>query len=96
MKKITQSDIEKAAQLARLGLSPGEMDKLGGQLNEILVYMEKLDELDTSEVEPLSHILPLQNVLRDDNPRPGLSREEALNNAPEKKGGFFKVPPVIE
>lgn len=95
-KKITISDIEKVAGLARLGLSSHEKEKIGGQLNDILVYMEKLDELDTSNIEALAHILPLQNVLRDDKIWEGLAQSEALKNVPEKKGGYFKVPPVIE
>jgi len=88
--------VEKVASLARLGLSSGEKEKLGDNLNDILVYMDKLDELDTSDVQPLAHILPLKNVLRDDEAREGLTQEEALANGPEKKDGFFKVPPVIE
>ena len=95
-KKISLSDVEKVAGLARLGLTMEEKAKLGGELNDILVYMDKLDELDTSEVKPLAHILPLQNVLREDKVREGLSQEQALLNAPEKKDGLFKVPLVIE
>jgi aspartyl-tRNA(Asn)/glutamyl-tRNA(Gln) amidotransferase subunit C len=95
-KKITNLDIEKVAGLARLGLTSEEKAKIGGQLNDILVYMEKLDELETAEVEPLAHILPLRNVLREDEIRVGLDQDLAMLNAPEKKDGFFKVPPVIE
>ena len=95
-KKISLLDVEKVAGLARLGLTPEEKAKLGGQLNDILVYMEKLDELETSGIEPLAHILPLQNVLREDRVREGLSQEQALRNAPEKKDGLFKVPLVLE
>ena len=95
-KKITLADVEKVAGLARLGLSSAEKDKFGEDLNDILVYMEKLDELETSDVKPLAHILPLKNVLREDEVREGLTQEEALANGPEEKDGFFKVPPVIE
>lgn len=95
-KKITLDDVEKVAGLARLGLTPAEKKKLEGQLNDILVYMEKLDELETSDVKPLAHILPIKNVLRQDKVRDGLSQAEALADAPEKKDGFFQVPPVIE
>jgi aspartyl-tRNA(Asn)/glutamyl-tRNA(Gln) amidotransferase subunit C len=94
--KITKSDVEKAAQLARLGLSPKEIEKLRGDLNNILAYMEKLNELDTDGVEPLSHIMPLKNVLREDEVCDSLIHSEALENAPAKKDGFFTVPPVIE
>ena len=95
-KKITLSDVEKVARLARLGLSSDEKEKLGDQLNDILVYMDKLDELDTTDIEPLAHILSLKNVLREDRVREGLTHSEALKNAPEEKDGLFKVPPVIE
>jgi aspartyl-tRNA(Asn)/glutamyl-tRNA(Gln) amidotransferase subunit C len=95
-KKITLSDVEHVARLARLELSEGEKKKFARQLNDILVYMEKLGELNTGGVEPLTHVLPLKNVFRKDETRPGLGRAEVLNNAPEKRDGFFKVPPVIE
>jgi|AntAceMinimDraft_8_1070364.scaffolds.fasta_scaffold85884_1 aspartyl-tRNA(Asn)/glutamyl-tRNA(Gln) amidotransferase subunit C len=95
-KKITILDVEKVASLARLGLSSDEKERLGDQLNDILVYIDKLDELDTSDVKPLAHILPLKNVLREDRVREGLTQSEALKNAPEEKDGLFKVPLVIE
>jgi len=96
LKKITLSDVEKVARLARLGLSSDEKEKLGDQLNDILVYMDKLDELDTTDIEPLAHILSLKNVLREDRVCEGLTQSEAMKNAPEEKDGLFKVPPVIE
>ena len=95
-KKITLSDVEKVARLARLGISPKDKKNFERQLNNILLYMEKLDELDTRDCEPLAHVLPLKNVLREDRVREGLGQDEALKNAPEKKDGFFIVPPVIE
>ncbi len=95
-KKIDPAEIESVARLARLGLSEAEKEEFGRQLNEVLLYMEKLEELPTEGVEPLAHILPLENVLREDTPRPGLDQDQALAAAPEKKDGFFKVPPVIE
>jgi aspartyl-tRNA(Asn)/glutamyl-tRNA(Gln) amidotransferase subunit C len=95
-KKIEPAEIEAVARLARLGLSAEEKEKFGRQLNDVLLYMEKLDELPLEGVEPLSHVLPLKNVFRDDTPRPGLDQEQALANAPEKRDGFFKVPPVLE
>jgi aspartyl-tRNA(Asn)/glutamyl-tRNA(Gln) amidotransferase subunit C len=64
-------------------------------LNTILEYMEQLNELDTSNVEPLSHVIEMTNVFREDVLRPGLTREEALRNAPAKTAKFFKVPKVI-
>ena len=96
LKKITLSDVEKVAGLARLGLSSDEKERLGDQLNDILVYMDKLDELDTTDIEPLAHILSLKNVLREDRVREGLTQSEALKNAPDEKDGLLNVPPVIE
>ncbi|MFH1037444.1 MAG: Asp-tRNA(Asn)/Glu-tRNA(Gln) amidotransferase subunit GatC [PVC group bacterium] len=95
-RKITITDVEKVAALARLGLSPEDKEKFVRQLNDVLLYMEKLNELDTGGVEPLSHVLPLVNVLREDAVREGIDQADALRCAPEKKDGFFIVPPVIE
>ena len=95
-KKITISDVEQVARLARLGLSPEDKKKFERQRNDMLIYMEKLDQLDTDDIEPLANILPLKNVLREDRVRDGLEQAEALKNVPEKKDGFFKVPPVIK
>lgn len=95
-KKITRSDVERVARLARLRLDEAEKDKFRRQLDEILLYMEKLDKLDTEGVEPLAHILPLRNVLRKDEVKPGLERDEVLKNAPAHRQGLFQVPPVLE
>ena len=94
-KKIESAEIEAVARLARLGLSAEEKEKFGRQLNDVLLYMEKLDGLPLEGVEPLSHVLPLKNVMRQDTPRPGLDREQALANAPERDGDMYKVPKVI-
>jgi aspartyl-tRNA(Asn)/glutamyl-tRNA(Gln) amidotransferase subunit C len=82
--------------LSRLKLSPEEMDNLGGSLREILSYVGKLDELDTANVEPMTHPLELRNVFRNDDVKPSLSPDEALANAPDREGNFFRVPKVIE
>ncbi|MCX6348180.1 MAG: Asp-tRNA(Asn)/Glu-tRNA(Gln) amidotransferase subunit GatC [Candidatus Aureabacteria bacterium] len=95
-KKITPAEVEHLARLARLALTAEEKEKFRGQLDKILRYMEKLDELDVSGLDPLTHPLPLHNVFRKDEAVPGLKREVVLNNAPEQKDGFFKVPPVLE
>ncbi len=92
---VTIKDVEHIAELARLEFNESEKQKLTHELNEILKYVEKLDELDTSNVEPLSHVIELSNVFRDDVVKPSISTEEALKNAPAKKDTFFRVPKVI-
>ncbi|MBP1648583.1 MAG: aspartyl/glutamyl-tRNA amidotransferase subunit [Bacteroidetes bacterium] len=92
---VTIQDVEHVAALARLSFSEEEKMKLTAQLNEILLYMEQLNTLDTTNVEPLSHVIELQNVFRPDVLRPSLPREEALKNAPAYTEEFFKVPKVI-
>ena len=66
------------------------------QLNSILTYIEKLNELDTTDVEPTSHVIPMSNVFRDDEVQPSLDRTKVLHNAPEESHFFFKVPRIIE
>jgi aspartyl-tRNA(Asn)/glutamyl-tRNA(Gln) amidotransferase subunit C len=93
---ITREEIEHIALLARLSLSEEEKDLFGPQLSSILEYMEKLNELDTKDIEPTSHVLSLSNVMRDDMPAPSLPREEALMNAPSGTDKFYRVPKIIE
>jgi aspartyl-tRNA(Asn)/glutamyl-tRNA(Gln) amidotransferase subunit C len=92
---VTMHDVEHVAALARLSFTEEEKQKLTAQLNEILRYMELLNTVDTDNVEPLSHVIELQNVFREDVLRPSLPREEALKNAPARTEEFFKVPKVI-
>lgn len=92
---VTLDDVRHVASLARLSFSPSELQKLTGELNSILRYMEDLDSADTRSLEPLSHVGELRTPFRPDEPRPGLSAEEALRNAPAAHGGFFRVPKVI-
>ncbi len=89
-------DIEKVARLARLELSQEEKETLGNQLEQILAYMEQLDEIDTVGVEPTSHAIPIQNAFREDEVRSSFPREEVLGIAPEEGEGHFKVPRIIE
>ena len=89
-------DVSYVAHLARLSLSAEESEKLGAQLGQILGYMEKLKELDVSQVEPTAHAVPLINVTRTDETTPSLSNEEALLNAPAKANGLFMVPKIVE
>lgn len=89
-------EVRRVAELARLGLDEYEVDVMAGQLGRILQYMEKLRELDTEGVEPTAHTLPLRNVWREDEPGPTLTTDEALANAPEREGGCFKVPKIVD
>ncbi|MGE5560824.1 MAG: Asp-tRNA(Asn)/Glu-tRNA(Gln) amidotransferase subunit GatC [Chloroflexota bacterium] len=94
---ITRADAEHVARLARLALSDGELERLTGELSRIMAYVEKLNEVDTTGVPPTSHTLPGQSApLRDDVPRPGLTPEQALANAPDQASGSFRVPRVLE
>lgn len=88
--------IEHLAQLARLSLSGDEQAVFSGQIDRILDYMDMLNELDTSDVEPTSHIIALDNVMRDDILEGSLSREDALMNAPDHTEAFYRVPRIIE
>ena len=91
---ISREDVLHVARLARLALTEEEVERLGGQLNAILEAVGKVAELDLADVPPTSHPLELANVLGEDEPRPCLSVEEALGNAPEREGDYFRVPPV--
>jgi len=82
--KITIKDVEHVARLARLELNEAEKERMRAQLDSILSYIDKLNELDTSAVEPTSHVLQMVNVFREDEVRPSLSQEEALANAPDR------------
>jgi aspartyl-tRNA(Asn)/glutamyl-tRNA(Gln) amidotransferase subunit C len=93
---ITRQDVEHVAELARLELTAAEKDQFIAQLNSILTYIEKLNELNTTDVEPTSHVIPVSNVFRDDQVRPSLERGLALQNAPQESHFFFKVPRIIE
>ncbi len=89
-------DIEKVARLARLELSEEEKVTFGNQLEQILTYMEQLNRLNTTGVEPTSHAIPIHNVFREDEPRPSFPQEEVLNISPDQEDGHFKVPRIIE
>ena len=93
---IERKDVEHVARLARLALTDAELERMREQLNGILAYIEKLNELDTEEVAPTSHAVPMLNVMRDDEAGPCLPRDEALANAPDRAGEFFRVPRIIE
>ncbi len=94
--KITRTDVEHVARLARLELSDQEAETFTGQMDAILSYVEKLNELDTGGIVPTSHAVPMENSFRDDVARPGIGVEAALANAPDRVGSFYRVPKVIE
>jgi aspartyl-tRNA(Asn)/glutamyl-tRNA(Gln) amidotransferase subunit C len=89
-------DIEKVARLARLELSEDEKVTFANQLEQILTYMEQLNRLDTTGVEPTSHAIPICNVFREDEVKPSFAQEEVLAIAPDEGEGHFKVPRIIE
>ncbi len=93
---VDRKTVQHVAALARLELSPEELDLYGAQLGSILGYVARLAELDLAGVEPLAHAAETSNVFREDVPRAPLGRDEALRNAPQSAGGFFVVPRVVE
>ena len=94
--RLSSEEVEHIALLSRLQLSDAERERAQNELSQIIGYFEALSELDTSGVEPTMHALPIQNVLRRDEVRAGLTREQALQNAPESADGMFQVPRVVE
>lgn len=93
---VTRQEVLGIAELARLSLSEEEVEAMTGVLNNILEYFDKLSELDTATVEPLTHILPVENVTREDAIAPSFDQETALANAPKHDRGHFIIPKVIE
>ena len=93
---LTTEEVDHIALLARLDLSAAERERAATELSQILDYFETLNQLDTEGVEPMAHVLPVENVLRPDVARPSLPRELALQNAPEAADGMFQVPRVVE
>ena len=89
-------DIEKVAKLARLELSEEEKVTFGDQLEQILTYMEQLNRLDTTGVEPTSHAIPIHNAFREDEMRPSFPQKEVLSISPDQENEHFKVPRIIE
>jgi len=92
---ISRSDVEHVARLARLALTDEEIEELTGQLGTILEHAAQVSALDTGDVAPTAHPLPLVNVFRADDPRPCLDRDEVLAEAPEAEDGRFRVPRIL-
>ena len=89
---IDRDQVLHVARLARLRLTDDELERMPGELSKILEHVEKMGELDLDDVEPTSHVVALQNVLREDEPRPCLTQEQALAGAPDVADGGFRVP----
>jgi aspartyl-tRNA(Asn)/glutamyl-tRNA(Gln) amidotransferase subunit C len=95
MAEISLDQVRHVAKLARLALREDQLTKIAPQLGAILQYIEQINKIDKSGVEPMAHALPLHNVLREDVVEPSLPLEEVLKNAPQTDGPFFKVPKII-
>lgn len=96
MAKITKADVEYVAGLAQLTLDEAAKERLVEELGAILTYMDKLNELDTSNIEPMMHVLEIKNVMREDEVTPSLGRDAALANAPKTDGEYFLVPRILD
>ena len=93
---LTREEMDHLALLARIGLTDEEKDRMASQLGDILQHMERLNQLDTAHIPPTAQVIEATNVLRDDEVRPGLSREQALANAPRVEEPFVRVLPILE
>lgn len=91
---ITVKDVEHVAKLARLELTEDEKQKFAGQLGDVLKYVEQMNEVDTSSVEPMSHAIDFVNVMREDVVKYEQTKEALMQNAPDEEDGFFKVPKI--
>ncbi|WP_409291255.1 Asp-tRNA(Asn)/Glu-tRNA(Gln) amidotransferase subunit GatC [Peribacillus sp. SCS-26] len=96
MSRISEEQVKHAANLARLAITEEETEKLTVELDAIISFAEQLNELDTENVAPTSHVLDMKNVLREDRADKGLPVEEALRNAPDKKDGYIRVPSIMD
>jgi aspartyl-tRNA(Asn)/glutamyl-tRNA(Gln) amidotransferase subunit C len=94
--EISKQEVERVAKLARLEISEGEKDAFSKQLSSILTYIEELKSWDTTAIEPTATVLEETNVLREDRAKPSLPVEQALMNAPDSDGGYFRVPRILE
>lgn len=92
---LSHADVKKVASLARLEVSDQEVERLAGQLGDVLNYIEQLGEVNTEDVEPMAHALEQINVLADDIASPSFPREQMLQNAPRRDDECYRVPPVL-
>ncbi|WP_102336280.1 Asp-tRNA(Asn)/Glu-tRNA(Gln) amidotransferase subunit GatC [Salimicrobium jeotgali] len=96
MSRISEDQVKHVANLARLVVTDEEAEVFTRQLDDIITYAEQLNELDTEGVEPTTHVLDLKNVMRKDEPKEWIKKEDALKNAPDQQDGQFKVPSILE
>jgi len=96
MSNNVKIEIDHVALLARLALTEAEKERFGAQLKTIIEYIGKLNELDTSDIPPTSHVIEIQNVMREDIVQPSISKEKALSNAPDRTEDFYRVPKIID
>ena len=94
--KITNEMVDYVSELSRLRLDEQSKEKMRGELQQIIAYMDVLNTWDTTGVEPMSHVVPVKNVLREDETAPSMDRGELLKNAPATDGGTFLVPKAVE
>lgn len=92
---ISRDEVQHVAQLARLEFSEDDEEQMAEELSQMLDYVDKLNELDTSGVPPMSHVLDVTNVFREDDIESRIDQEQALEPAPEQEGGYFQVPKVV-
>jgi aspartyl-tRNA(Asn)/glutamyl-tRNA(Gln) amidotransferase subunit C len=96
MPKLTLAEVQHIAELAKLALTEEEIERYASDLSAILDYAQQLQDVDTDHIHPTASVLPLRNIMRPDEARPGLDTDDALANAPERQDGYFKVHAVLE
>ncbi|WP_152656690.1 Asp-tRNA(Asn)/Glu-tRNA(Gln) amidotransferase subunit GatC [Oceanobacillus sp. CFH 90083] len=96
MAEISKEQVKHVANLARLEFDDEAVEQMANELSSIIGYAEQLNELDTENVKPTTHVLDLKNVMRKDEPKKWITQEEALKNAPDQKDGQIRVPSILE
>ncbi len=96
MARITKEEVKRIADVSRLHITDDELEKISAQLDEFIELAETLNEVDTTGVEPTTHVFKVKNVMREDIPEPGMDRDLLFKNAPDHQDGQFKVPAVLD
>ena len=94
--QLPPETVRRVARLSRLKLNEAEVTRLSDELSQVLHYVDQLNEVNVTGVEPMAHAIEMTNVFRPDEPRPSLTREQALSNAPKSDGKYFLVPPILD